>query len=68
MLRTEIVFRRNANTNITVPWAVTRDSRGTVFGQPLGAEQLRMLGVCQHRQPPRTHRSGRGRASTTGLC
>ena len=49
VMRTEIVFRRKANSNITVPWAVNRDSRGTVFGQPLrlesdGTEELMMPG------------------------
>ena len=44
-MRTEIEFRRNANSNITVPWAVTRDSRGTVFGQPLGRNNCGCQGV-----------------------
>ena len=49
VMRTEIVFRRNAYSNITVPCAVTRDSRGTVFSQPLrlesdGMEELMMPG------------------------
>ena len=48
-MRTEIEFRRNANSNITVPWAVTRDSRGTVFGQPGGGTTADAR-VCQHRQ------------------
>ena len=44
-MRTEIVFRRNGNSNITVPWAVTRDGRGTVFGQPLGRNNCGCQGV-----------------------
>ena len=44
-MRTATVFRRNTNLNITVPWAVTRDSRGTVFGQPLRRNNCGCQGV-----------------------
>ena len=44
-MRTATVFRRNTNLNITVPWAVTRDSRGTVFGQPLVRNNCGCQGV-----------------------
>ena len=44
-MRTETVFRKNANSNISVLWAVTRDSRGTVFGQPLGRNNCGCQGV-----------------------
>ena len=46
-MRTERVFRKNANSNITVTWTVTRDSRGTVFGQPLGRNNCRCQGVSK---------------------
>ena len=49
MTRTETVSRNNANSNITLPWAVNRDSSGTVFGRPLGRKNCDAR-VCQHRQ------------------
>ena len=45
VMRTEIVNRRNANSNITVPWTVNLDSCGTVFGQPMGRKKCGCQGV-----------------------
>ena len=44
-MRTATVFRRNSTLNITVLWAITPDSRGTVFGQPLGRNNCGCQGV-----------------------
>ena len=50
MTSTEALDHEARHSNITEPWAVTRVSCDTVFGQTLGPERIEDARVCQDRQ------------------